>query len=233
MKLSVIIPVYNEAGNIGPLVRRVRDVLKPGDELIVVDDGSSDGTPGEVDTSLCALIKHEVNKGKGAAMRTGIAAATGDVVVFIGGDGQDDPKEIPVLLKGIEDGADYAIGSRFVGGAKRYSGEAIQPVNELGNKMLTWFINMFFGVSATDSQAEFKCIKTDLLKSLGLTSDRFEIETEMLARASRRGARIVEVPVHRYPREHGVSKLYGIPLGRLRFAIRTLGAMAGGYFKWR
>jgi glycosyltransferase involved in cell wall biosynthesis len=233
MKVSVIIPVYNEAGNIGPLVRRVRDVLKPGDELIVVDDGSSDGTPGEVDTSLCTLVKHEVNRGKGAAMRTGIAAAGGEIVVFIGGDGQDDPKEISVLLKGIEDGADYAIGSRFVGGAKRYSGEAIQTVNEFGNKTLTMFINLFFGVSATDSQAEFKCIKADLLKNLGLTSDRFEIETEMLARASRRGAKIVEVPVHRYARGHGVSKLYGIPLGRLRFAIRTLGAMAVGYFKWR
>jgi len=243
MNLSVIVPVFNEAGNVGPFISLVREVIGPENELIVVDDGSTDGTKDEIDTGKCKVLQHEVNRGKGAAMRSGIEDATRDVIMFIGGDGQDDPREIPDLFAAIEKGADFVIGSRFLpapeldldGGDQqvRFTRDAVRPVNRLGNQVLTIIIRTLFGVAATDSQAEFKCIRADKLRALALQSDRYEIETEMLIKAARDGLKIVEVPVHRYPRKHGSSKLYGMPLGRLKFGWRVLKTMVEGILVWR
>jgi len=243
MRLTVIIPVFNEAGNIGPLTQEVHRVIGPENELIVVDDGSTDNTIDELDPEICTILRHEVNRGKGEAMKTGIRAATGDVILFMGGDGQDDPSEIHKLTRGIERGADLVIGSRFVhdpnpdlSGSRtqtRFSKDAVRPINLMGNRALTTLVKLLFGIQVTDSQAEFKCIRTDKLEALNLQSSRYEIETEMLIRAARSGLRIVEVPVHRYARAHGRSKLYEVPLGRLKFGWRVLRTIIKGYFFWR
>ncbi len=243
MKISVIIPVYNEALNIGILSQKVHDIIGQDNELIIVDDGSSDNTIGEINPSICKILSHRENRGKGQAMRTGIEASKGDLIVFMGGDGQDDPEEIPKLIRGIEEGADFVIGSRFVDNKsidpkdkeseRRYSGASVKPINELGNKFLTSLINLLFGTRITDSQSEFKCIKAEKLKRFSFQSDNYEIETEMLICASRAGLKICEVPVHRYQRRHGISHLYQVPFGRLKFGFWVMRAIIKGYFLWR
>ncbi|MFA4991739.1 MAG: glycosyltransferase family 2 protein [Candidatus Omnitrophota bacterium] len=229
-EITVIIPVYNEEGNIGELAKKVRQVIGPRNELIVVDDGSSDNTFKELDPSVCIVIRHAVNKGKGQAMRTGIAAAAGEVTFFMGGDGQDDPSEMHLFLEAVKKGSDFVIGSRFIGSLTKGS---ITAVNSFGNKSLTTLFNILFGVRLTDTQAEYKCVRTDKLKALCLTSDRYEIETEMIIRALRKGYGITEVPVTRYPRRHGISNLYQVRFGRIKFGFRILKTMLKGFFIWR
>jgi len=226
---SVIIAVFNEAGNIGPVTRQVREVIGPLHELIVVDDGSTDGTVAELDPAICTILRHERNQGKGVAIRTGLAAATGDAILFMDGDGQDEPKEIPRLVEALEAGADFVIGSRFIG---TLTPGAITPVNRLGNRCVTEIFRLVFGLRLTDSQASFKGVRADKWREVRLQSQRYEIEAEMLIRAIRRGLRIVEVPVTRYPRHHGISHLYGIPFGRLKFAYRLVRTVAKGYLFW-
>jgi glycosyltransferase involved in cell wall biosynthesis len=230
LNLTVIVPAYNEAGNIGQLVPAIRKVIGDDNELIVVDDGSTDGTASEVDPALAKIARHEYNRGKGEAMKTGIRLAAGDVVLFMGGDGQDDPNEIPILLKAMEAGADFVIGSRFIGHRER---GAITPLNFVGNRAATLLFNALYRQRLTDTQAEFKCIGREKLMAVDLVSTGYEIETEMLIRAIRSGYKIVEVPVTRYPRGHGTSHLYGITFGRLRFGLRFLRAIGVGYFRWR
>jgi glycosyltransferase involved in cell wall biosynthesis len=228
--LTVIIPVYNEEGNIGAVARKVRQVIGPQNELLVVDDGSVDNTLKELDTAICTVLRHNVNKGKGQAMRTGIAAARGRLTLFIGGDGQDEPAEIPLFLAAIEKGADFVIGSRFLGNLTKGS---ITRLNTFGNRFLTALFNMFFGAKLTDTQAEYKCFRTEKLKGLELVSERYEIETEMIIRSLRKGYKITEVPVTRYPRKHGISNLYQVPFGRIKFGVRVLKTMIKGFLFWR
>ena len=229
-EITVIIPAYNEEGNIGPMTRKVRQVIGPQNELLVVDDGSSDNTLKELDPNVCTILRHEVNKGKGHAMRTGIAAAKGELTIFIGGDGQDEPKEIPIFLEAIKKGADFVIGSRFIGNLTEGS---ITALNSMGNRFLTALFNILYGVRLTDTQAEYKCFRTEKLKSLELSSDRYEIETEMIIRALRKGYKITEVPVSRYRRQHGISNLYQVPFGRAKFGVRVLKTMIKGFLFWR
>ena len=243
MHLSVIITVFNEAGNIGAVIRQVRSVIGPQNELIVVDDGSTDDTVKELDPDVCTILRHEFNRGKGEAIRTGVRAAQGDVIAFMDGDGQDDPGEIWNVVDGIKNGADFAIGSRFVvepgsngdhrNPALRYSSAAVGSFNEFGNKGLSGLLNLLFGTKITDTQASLKCFRADKLRAMKLESSRYEIETEMIIRAARAGLKIVEVPVHRYPRGQGKSKLYEIPLGRVRFAVQSLLTATKGYLFWR
>jgi len=171
-------------------------------------------------------------------MKTGIQNANGDVVVFMGGDGQDDPSEIKNLIKGIEEGYDYVIGSRFVKSEKvinsqRYTNKAILPVNRFGNYALTSIINILFGQNITDSQSEFKCFNSEKLKSLNLISNRYEIETELLIRAFRGKFRIKEVPVYRYERVYGKSYLFDVPFGRFIFGLKVLKIILIGFIFWR
>ena len=114
MKKSIIVPVYNEQGNIGNLISKISMVINSGDELIIIDDGSTDKTSDEIKNHKCNLISLDKNMGKGYAMRKGIQAAKGEYIIFMGGDGQDDPYEIKLLLKEIIKGYDYVIGSRFL-----------------------------------------------------------------------------------------------------------------------
>ena len=207
---SIIVPVYNEQGNIGDLISKINLVLSEQDELIVVNDGSSDNTETEIDNSKCIKINLTQNMGKGYAMRKGIEKAKGDYIVFMGGDGQDDPQEINLLINEINNGFDYVIGSRFLNFEKskdRFSNKAVLPVNEFGNKSITFLINLLFNKNITDSQSEFKCFVSSKLNELNLETNRFEIETELLIKSFRKNFKIKEVPVHRYERKHGISKL--------------------------
>ena len=141
MKKSVIVPVYNEEGNIGNLILKIKTFLNNNDELIIVNDGSTDKTLNEIQNQKCILINLNKNMGKGYAMRKGIESAQGDYIVFMGGDGQDDPSEIKLLIDEISNGYDYVIGSRFLNFDKsnnRFSEKAVLPVNEFGNKSITF-----------------------------------------------------------------------------------------------
>jgi len=237
MKKSIIVPVFNESGNIGKLIEKIYNNISENDEVIIVDDGSSDNTVEEIKKFKCNLVEHSKNMGKGAAMISGIKASTGDLIIFMGGDGQDDPVEIKNLIDGIDEGYDYVIGSRFVSSQetenKRYSNKAILPINKIGNNVLTYLINVLFGQNITDSQSEFKCFKAEKLKSLDLISARYEIETELLIKSFRKKFKIKEVPVHRYERLHGKSYLFDVPFGRFIFGLKVLKTIILGFIFWR
>ncbi len=236
MKKSIIVPVYNEQGNIGDLISKINLVLSEQDELIVVNDGSSDNTETEIDNSKCIKINLTQNMGKGYAMRKGIEKAKGDYIVFMGGDGQDDPQEINLLINEINNGFDYVIGSRFLNFEKskdRFSNKAVLPVNEFGNKSITFLINLLFNKNITDSQSEFKCFVSSKLNELNLETNRFEIETELLIKSFRKNFKIKEVPVHRYERKHGISKLFNVPFGRFFFGLKVLRTIIKGYLFWK
>ncbi len=210
MTVSIVIPVYNEAPTVERLLRRVDAVEVPG-EVIVIDDGSTDGTR-ELLTELVdqglidRLALHERNRGKGAALRTGFAMATGDVTVVQDADLEYDPGEIPRLLEPIADGrADAVYGSRFLGGPRR-----VQFFwHTAGNRFLTLLSNILTDLNLTDMETCQKMVRTDLLRSLPLTVDRFGIEPEITARLAQAGARVYELPVSYDGRTYAEGKKIG------------------------
>ena len=210
MTVSVIVPAYNEVATVEKLLRRVAAVPMA-KEVIVVDDGSTDGTRpllaklqerGLIDR----LLLHERNRGKGAALRTGFAHATGDVVVVQDADLEYDPGAIPTLLGPIADGrADAVYGSRFMGGPRR----VLFFWHTLGNRFLTLLSNAFTNLNLTDMETCQKVIRTELLQSLPLTVDRFGIEPEITARLAQAGARIYELPISYDGRSYAEGKKIG------------------------
>ena len=237
MKLSVVVPVYNESKNILILLNEIKKNISHDDEIIVVEDGSVDNTLDEIKKFECKLIVHKKNIGKGQSLIDGINLAKGDIILFLDGDGQDDPSEIPKLLDGINKGYDFVIGSRFVEDDKkkitRYTKTALSNINWFGNKGLTFFINFLFGLNIKDTQSGFKCFKRDAIKKLNLVSKKYEIETEIVIKSKRDKLKILEVPVFRYERKHGVSKLFDIPFGRLIFMLKVLKVIFYGYIFWK
>ena len=208
--LSVVIPCYNERATAEALLRRVRDVPLAM-ETIVVDDGSTDGTR-EVLTRLESeglidqLILHERNAGKGAALRTGFARATGDVVVVQDADLEYDPAEFPLLLEPILSGkADAVYGSRFLGGPHR----VLLFWHSVGNRFLTLLSNMLTDVNLTDMETCYKMVRRELLQSLPLSARRFGIEPELTARLAQAGARIYELPISYDGRSYAEGKKIG------------------------
>lgn len=208
--LSVVIPCYNEARTVEKLLRQVREVpLRL--EVVVVDDGSTDGTRDllprlEEEGLIDQLVFHEQNGGKGTALRTGFARATGDVVVVQDADLEYDPAELPYLLAPILRGqADAVYGSRFLGGPHR----VLFFWHSVGNRFLTLLSNMFTDVNLTDMETCYKMVRRDLLQSLPLSAQRFGIEPELTARLAQSGARIYELPISYHGRSYAEGKKIG------------------------
>lgn len=205
--LSVIVPAYNEAATVEAALRRIREVpLRL--EIIVVNDCSTDGTR-EILEQLVEkrlvdrLIHHEKNRGKGAAIRSGIGAASGDVVVVQDADLEYDPQDLPALLLPIRSRqADAVYGSRFLGGPHR----VLYFWHYVGNRVLTLLSNMFTNLNLTDLETCYKLVRTDLIKRLALSSNRFGFEVEITARLAQARARIWEIPISYSGRTYAEGK---------------------------
>ncbi len=206
MKISVIIPVYNEVKSIQEIVRRV-SATKRAAEIIIVDDGSTDGTRellkemkvrGNVST-----IFHERNQGKGAAIHTGISAAREDVVIIQDADLEYNPEEYPHLLKPIEAGiADVVYGSRFLGAARR----PILFWNMVANKILTFLTNILYNNILSDMETGYKIFRREIIAGIPLRAKRFDFEPEFTAKILKRHIRIYEVPIEFNPRDYTEGK---------------------------
>jgi glycosyltransferase involved in cell wall biosynthesis len=210
VRLSVLIPIYNERNTIETILDRVRAV-PVATEIVCVDDCSTDGTRErlvelEAVGFIDKLILQPVNRGKGAAIRTALAASTGEIVIVQDADLEYDPQDWPALLEPILQGkADACFGSRFLGGPHR----VLYYWHSVGNHLLTMFSNMVTILNLTDIETCYTAVRGDLARSLVLTSDRFGFEPEITARLAQRDARIYEVPISYAGRTYAEGKKIG------------------------
>ena len=213
--LSVVIPAYNERHTVAKLLRRVAEAPRPdglGLEIVVVDDGSTDGTREllrELETAAdppFRLVEQPENRGKGAALRSGFKHTTGDIVLIQDADLEYNPRDYPVLLQPIlADEADVVYGSRFLGGPHR----VLFFWHYVGNRFLTTLSNMMTDLNLSDMETCYKVFRGDLLRGMELCSNRFGIEPEMTAKVAKARVRIYEVPISYHGRTYAEGKKIG------------------------
>ena len=214
-RLTVVIPAFNEVKTIERVLERVRAASLPDGvdlEIVVVDDASTDGTQAKLEELAATgevafkLVKHGENQGKGAALRSGFAAATGDFVLVQDADLEYHPRDYPVLLQPLlEEGADVVYGSRFLGGPHR----VLFFWHYQGNKLLTLLSNMLTDLNLSDMETGYKVFSKEVLDKLTLDSNRFAIEPEMTAKVAKQRVRIYEVPISYAGRTYAEGKKIG------------------------
>ncbi|MBR3516190.1 MAG: glycosyltransferase family 2 protein [Lachnospiraceae bacterium] len=210
--ISVVIPCYNEVKTIGNVIERVRACgLKT--EIIIVDDGSTDGTRDllkkELSEKADRILFHKKNMGKGAALRHGFKAATGDLVIVQDADMEYDPQDFNELIKPFIEGeadADVVYGSRYLRG-DRFRVDGFY--HELGNRMLTLTSNIFTDLSLTDMETCYKMFKREVIQSIPLCENRFGFEPEVTAKVAKRRLRLYEIPISYHPRTFEQGKKIG------------------------
>ena len=211
MRLSVVIPCFNEHKTIESLVDAVRASTYPSKEIIIVDDCSTDGTRdvlrGDVAARVDRVIFHDVNQGKGAALRTGIKAATGDVVIIQDADLEYDPNEYTVIMEPILQGkADVVFGSRFMGSGPH---RVVYFWHRVGNGFLTMLSNMFTNLNLSDMETCYKAFRREIIQKITIEEDRFGFEPEITAKIAKLNCRIYEVGISYYGRTYEEGKKIG------------------------
>jgi glycosyltransferase involved in cell wall biosynthesis len=211
MKLSIIVPCYNEINTIETIIKAVKQCPYQPKEIIIVDDCSTDGTreklENEINFMVDKIIYHDHNQGKGAALRTGIKAATGSIVIIQDADLEYDPNEIPRIIQPIlDEKADVVYGSRFMGGNPH---RVVYFWHMVGNKFLTTLSNMLTNINLTDMETCYKAFKTEIIQSINLKENRFGFEPEITAKIAKKKYRIYEIGIPYYGRTYEEGKKIG------------------------
>ena len=211
MRLTVVIPCYNEIETIQKIIDAVKASPVPDCEIIIIDDYSTDGTrellQNELHTQVDQVIYHDRNYGKGAALRSGFAAVTGDIVIIQDADLEYDPQEYPDMIQPILDGkADIVFGSRFVSGRSR---RVVYYWHMVGNHFLTMLSNMLTNINLTDMETCYKAFRREVIQSIKIEENRFGFEPEITAKVAKMGCRIYEVGISYYGRTYEEGKKIG------------------------